>query len=271
MTKICSKCKIEQPVENFSSGGPEGCPDGLQYWCKSCVREYGINYRSGNSTKIKSKKSQYREVNKESISAKKKLDRESRTSEEIESDRAREAEYRRTHEQQIAESKKTWYSKNQERLKTERQQYYADNKEEFSVRSRKYRLSHKEEKNKKEKERRDSDPQYHLASNLRTRFNRAIKQNYKSGSSVRDLGCSVEEFKEYLESKFQLGMTWENYGTGAGKWHIDHIVPLSAFDLTNRQHVVLACYYLNLQPLWMEENLRKYNKTFILPETKLAA
>lgn len=52
-------------------------------------------------------------------------------------------------------------------------------------------------------------------------------------------------------------MEWGNHGIGPDKWHIDHIIPLSAFDLTDKQHAALAFYYLNLQPLWSQENIRK--------------
>lgn len=90
---------------------------------------------------------------------------------------------------------------------------------------------------------------------LRTRIGKIIKNNQKSGSAVKDLGCSIEDFKKYLQSKFQDGMTWENYG----EWHIDHIKPLSLFNLTDKQQFLQACNYINLQPLWAEENLRKSN------------
>ena len=105
--------------------------------------------------------------------------------------------------------------------------------------------------------RRKEDPQIRLKDALRSRLNVAIKEGFKNGSAVRDLGCSIEYLENHLESKFQPGMTWENYGKGPGHWNIDHIIPLAAFDLTNRQHVVLACYYLNLQPLWFEDNSSK--------------
>lgn len=49
-------------------------------------------------------------------------------------------------------------------------------------------------------------------------------------------------------------MSWENYGI---VWNIDHIIPLCAFDLTDRFQFCAACYYENLQPLCVEDNFQK--------------
>jgi hypothetical protein len=79
---------------------------------------------------------------------------------------------------------------------------------------------------------------------------------------VTDLGCSIDELKTYLESKFELDMSWDNYGRKG--WHIDHIVPLCKFDLSNKVELERACHYTNLQPLWANDNLakRKFDGTF---------
>ena len=82
----------------------------------------------------------------------------------------------------------------------------------------------------------------------------------KAGSAVRDLGCTVGKLAVYLESKFYdrddgTTMGWHNRGQHG--WHIDHIVPLNSFDLTNREQFLKACYYTNLQPLWEEDNIAK--------------
>ena len=100
------------------------------------------------------------------------------------------------------------------------------------------------------------NPLFRLKDNLRSRLRKALKNNCKSGSSIKDLGCSIEEFKKYLESKFQEGMSWEN----RRDWHIDHIKPLSFFDLSNREQFLEACHYTNLQPLWAKDNLIKGSK-----------
>ncbi|KKM25782.1 hypothetical protein LCGC14_1591490 [marine sediment metagenome] len=106
---------------------------------------------------------------------------------------------------------------------------------------------------------RDTDIQFKLGLRLRIRLHSALTSEsryqgkQRAGSAIRDLGCSIDFLKQYLESKFQSGMSWDNYG----KWHIDHIIPLVNFDLTNREQLVEACHYSNLQPLWQEDNLIK--------------
>ena len=82
-----------------------------------------------------------------------------------------------------------------------------------------------------------------------------MRGNQKSGTTIELLGCSIENLKKYLETKFTSGMTWENYNlTG---WHIDHITPLDKFDLTDELQIRIACHFTNLQPLWCEDNYSK--------------
>ncbi len=108
--------------------------------------------------------------------------------------------------------------------------------------------------------RRKTDIRFRLSSNLRSRLKIALKCNYKRGSAVRDLGCSIDFFKQYMESLFTVGMSWDNYGQGLGRWSIDHIIPLSRVDLTDREQLLKVCHYTNLQPLWDMENKSKFNK-----------
>ena len=106
-------------------------------------------------------------------------------------------------------------------------------------------------------ERYSRDVQFKLTKRLRIRLLQALNGNFKNGSAIDNLGCSVEELKSHLESQFEPGMSWENHGHGNGKWNIDHIRPLASFDLTDPRQVALACHYTNLQPLWYEDNVKK--------------
>jgi len=155
------------------------------------------------------------------------------------------------------EEKRKYYRNNEKQINEQHAKYYQNNREQISEKHKLYRKSHKEEKRKYENNRLKTDINFKLASKLRDRLRKAIKNNQKSGSSIKDLGCSVKELKQWFEQKFQPGMTWENYGS---KWHIDHIKPLVLFNLEDREQFLEACNYKNLQPLWAKENLRKGKK-----------
>jgi len=166
--------------------------------------------------------------------------------------------YRELNSDKVKETKKNYYDKNKIKIINKSKDYYKNNKEKKKEYYRVYNKINKKKRNDYKSSYRESNIQYKLACNLRARLKSAIDGNYKSGSAVKDLGCSMGKLKSYLESKFQLGMTWDNYGFYG--WHIDHIKPLSSFDLTDRKQMLEACHYTNLQPLWAKDNLVKRNQ-----------
>jgi len=103
-----------------------------------------------------------------------------------------------------------------------------------------------------------TNPNYKLAKNLRSRLTTALKhgRGAKSASTLQLLGCTVDELKVKLESRFHPGMTWDNYG----EWHVDHIKPCASFDLSDPAQQQLCFHWTNLQPLWALENLQKSDK-----------
>jgi hypothetical protein len=131
-------------------------------------------------------------------------------------------------------------------------EYYKKNKDKIA----KYNVKYSREKYK-------TDPQFRLGTCIRTRIKDALTYNRitsikKTQRTEELLGCTIEECKIYLESLFKEGMSWDNYGYRG--WHIDHIVPCSAFDLTNIEEQKKCFHYTNLQPLWAKDNLSKGNK-----------
>ena len=154
------------------------------------------------------------------------------------------------------ERSRQWHADNREIANERSRQWYADNTEYALERDRQYRAEHAEQIGDYFRNRLATDIMYKMRVYLRGRLNQAIKNDYKAGSSVQDLGCSIEQFKAYFEQLFKPGMTWSNWGD----WHIDHIKPLSVFDLTDREQFLMACHYSNLQPLWKSENLAKGSK-----------
>ena len=156
------------------------------------------------------------------------------------------------------DDRKIYRDENKDKSKQYHKEYYINNKEYINKRNKRWADSHRNEHRLYMAERINSDIGFRLAKNLRTRLYLAIKNNWKTGSAVSDLGCSIDELKVYLQNRFKEGMSWENYGKYG--WHIDHIIPLTKFNLEDREDLLKACHYTNLQPMWMEENISKSNK-----------
>ena len=97
---------------------------------------------------------------------------------------------------------------------------------------------------------------YRIKANLRTRVWSSLKYNYKAARTLELIGCSIEELKQWLESQFTEGMTWDNYG----EWHVDHVYPCSKFNLEQPYEQRIAFNWFNLQPMWAHDNLTKSNK-----------
>jgi hypothetical protein len=155
-------------------------------------------------------------------------------------------QYGRKHYQQNSEKYKfrikKWRKDNHERSVKARAEYYQKNKKEIIRKCKIYRYAKLK-----------SNEGFKILCNLRIRINTALKNNSKSKTTKQLLGCSVDELKVYLQSKFTKGMSWDNYG----KWHIDHIRPCASFNLTDPEQQKQCFHFTNLQPLWAKDNLSK--------------
>jgi hypothetical protein len=137
--------------------------------------------------------------------------------------------------------------------KEQKQQYLKNYYQCKKLLYKQYNQEHREQRNQYQKNKFRTDVSFKIAFCLRIRLNQVLKGNYKSQSIVELLGCSIEQLKQHLESKFTNGMSFSNYGL----WHIDHIRPCSNFDLSLESEQRKCFHYLNLQPLWAVDNLKK--------------
>lgn len=95
---------------------------------------------------------------------------------------------------------------------------------------------------------------------IRTRIYNCLRYKNKTKHSIEYLGCSSDDYFKWIfnyNSEYNL----DNHGK---LWHIDHVIPLSKFDLDNVNEQMLAFNWRNTMPLSSSENLSKNNK--ILPE-----
>lgn len=147
------------------------------------------------------------------------------------------------------ETTKKYREKKAKELSEYRKNYYENNKDKY----KKYGESRSEYHTKYIQNRRTNDKLFKLMSNIRHRISQSLKlRGYSKKSKTQEiLGCSFEEFKSYLESKFEPWMTWENYGLYNGElncgWDLDHIIPVSSAN--TESELVSLNHFTNFQPL----------------------
>jgi hypothetical protein len=135
--------------------------------------------------------------------------------------------------------------------------YRDENKTIVKIRKDRWKNENREQHNAYQRsytnERRRVDINYRLIKQMRSRMSSALKRNYKSAKTMELTGCTMEFLRAYLESKFEDGMSWDNYGA----WHIDHIIACANFNMADPEQQRICFHYTNLQPMWAEQNLKK--------------
>ena len=228
--KKCGKCHIEQDVYFFGKDSKQ--KDGLKLYCKNCRKQECKIYRDTNSNKI----SEYHKKN-----FLKKRDEILKRSnlwllENKEKKKEIDKKYREEKKELIINNRIKFFEKNPNKKLQYQKKYRENNKENIKIENKK--------------------PFNRLKHNIRSRVYKFLNvKNIRKDNKTFDIvGCSPNQLKEHLEKQFNDGMSWDNYG----KWHIDHIIPLSSAN--NEDEVYKLCHHTNLQPLWAEDNLKKSNK-----------
>ena len=172
-------------------------------------------------------------------------------------------EYYENNKDKFIDSRNRNKEKNEDKLKKYRKEYYKNNKErlKLSVDPEKRRAY----QNNYIKVRKINDSLYKLKQNVRTTITNSLKNNGFSKTTRTHiiLGCSFEDFKLYLESKFEVWMTWENKGLYNGElnygWDIDHKIPVCS--ATTEEEIITLNHYTNLQPLcsFVNRNIKRDN------------
>jgi hypothetical protein len=178
---------------------------------------------------------------------------------------ARNKRYLQRHPERLEKRRRqcaVWRQENRERYlesarRSARKIYYTNPGKNIAY-SKKWAQEHREQLNARLKvwraKKQAADPSWRVGRCLRKRVWDAVRGISKKSASTQELvGCSAAELIAHLEKLFLPGMSWENYG----KWHVDHIKPCSAFDLTDPGQQRVCFNHQNLQPLWALDNIRK--------------
>jgi hypothetical protein len=102
------------------------------------------------------------------------------------------------------------------------------------------------------------DPLEKFKRKIRSHIWTVLKRHhtFKTNHTREYLGCEVDEYLKWL-SYCKPDYTMESKGT---VWHIDHVIPLSRFDMTDPEQCLIAFNWRNTTPLLCCENLKKSNK-----------
>ena len=229
--KKCSSCEVEKPLTAEYFYRNSSTATGFAAYCKECQAERDKKYFQKNKEAISRQRKECRQKNKEAINA--------RQREHYKKNLARYKEYY-----------KERYEKNKEAARRYNREYYQKNKQAVIKRI----IEHQANRYKE-------DPTFRLQKNMRRGLGGCLSGQTKNSRTFDYVGLTPEELMAYLEAKFTDGMTRDNYG----KWHVDHIRPLSSFDfykheLGSKEFEDLlhqAWHHTNLQPLWAKDNIIK--------------
>ena len=249
--KVCYVCKIEKEFSEFYKD--KSTKDGFYYSCKICSKanknkknyqkEYYINNRE---KKLKYQKD-YQSTNNEVISKYQK-----------EYQKEYYLNNKHKNKDKVKEYSKKYYELNKEKKIEYSKEYYLNNKEYKKIYSKEYNIKNKEKNREKFKLKIKTNTIFRLSKKMRDLLIRNFKNKgfNKTSKTSEILGCSFEELKLYLESKFESWMTWENKGLYNGEfnygWDIDHIIPLASAE--TEEDIIRLNHYTNLQPLCSKIN-----------------
>ena len=152
-----------------------------------------------------------------------------------------------------------WYQKTKHNRIEYYKTYREKNKEYFNNYSSNHYHTNKELYREWNREKYATDVQFKIKHITSARIHEALKtyQTLKKDRTIEYLGCSIGDYCNYLESKFDSKMNWGNQGD---YWHIDHIKPIASFDLNNEKELYKCFHYTNTQPMEALKNRLKSDK-----------
>jgi hypothetical protein len=162
-----------------------------------------------------------------------------------------------SHQKKLDRCKK-YKKKNKEHVQEYNKIYKEEHKEEIDVYNRLYNIENRQEiqerQTRTQRERRKNDPAFNMSKKTRTNFTDFVK-NGRNNDNIQDLvGCSYEEFCDWIESQFTQTMNWDNYGS---YWHVDHVILCCLFNMLDEEERKTCFNWQNTRPLEAMRNLKR--------------
>ncbi|MDX1032798.1 HNH endonuclease [Sinorhizobium medicae] len=256
--KICTKCGEMKPVGDFYKAKSRHGKVGLRADCKDCVRAKSAKWTADNPDVKAAYNAKYRIEHADAL---REYIKDWRKNNPEKQKIASKNWYEENKEKAIAASAE-WISKNPKKHKRSMANWYQSNKEATKANNDKWKRENPDKMREyanRSASKRAEDPKYRLECAVKQGVRRGLLSGSKAGRRTFEvLGYSPDDLRRHLEKRFQPGMTWDNYG----EWHIDHEIPLSAFNYQTPDDIDFkrAWALSNLQPLWAFDNLSKKDK-----------
>ena len=74
-------------------------------------------------------------------------------------------------------------------------------------------------------------------------------------------GLDVNGFREWIELQFTNEQNWDNFATA---WQFDHIVPVTYFDFSKEEDLILCWNFINIRVEKLELNKNRGNRIDVL-------
>lgn len=212
MNKRCPRCQIHKDITEFTKTSSH---------CRDCRREYNAKWKTENAAYL--------------------------------------VEYEKATELQRKERGEKYRGENPEKIREYREKYQSENREILLRKHREnpYAMNDAQKQRAKEMQKlwrqkqQKENAYYRLVRHLRKELNDKIRNRLISNKQDRFillLGCRFSEYDNYMRGLFSEGMSWGNWG----EWEIDHIKPISTFDLNDEAQRLACFHYANTRPLWAD-------------------
>ncbi len=166
--------------------------------------------------------------------------------------KAKDKAYYEANKHVVLEKNRQYRRDNRDQICAQKKQYYNENKPAI----KEYHANNKEKRNAYKRSRFETDIMFRITERMKSRLHIALK-NVSGKHSSKLLGCSKDHLMDWIGFQFENGLNWDNYGTA---WHIDHVIPVSFFDVLCLEARQYAFHWTNTRPLGVRANLTKSSK-----------